>query len=366
MKTTRKIALWTMAAALTMLLTVGVTSAEEGGGADASHSHTAEWSVSRESTCTEPGERQRVCAVCGSVERETIPAQGHDLMREYVEPTCTATGKITLTCSRCAYRETTTLPPLGHDWASQRVEPTCTRSGSVTAKCSRCQETRVTPLAALGHNYVETEHVEPTCLETGKVVSTCTRCTTAKTLTLPALGHDIKTQRIEPTTTKAGSIIYTCSRCDYHAETVLAALTDGRSYGGGTTPAPTEPGAPSQTAQPVAPVRQTTQPAQVEPDRDATPADSPSDDTSVEIVPPAPQQPVIADDSAADNPYSAAADRQQRQRTIRRVAAVTALTTGYTATIVWGVLLLLPWFRFFAWVRRKKKEAIEKGRDDIR
>lgn len=362
MKTTRKIALWTMAAALTMLLTVGVTPAEEGGGADASHSHTAEWSVSREPTCTEPGERQRVCAVCGSVERETIPALGHDLVREYVAPTCTATGKITLTCSRCTYRETTALPPLGHDWISQRVEPTCTQSGSVTAKCSRCQEVRVTPLAALGHNYVEAERVEPTCLETGKVVSACTRCTAVKTLTLPALGHDIKTERIEPTTTKAGSIIYTCSRCDYHAETVLAALTDGRG-GGGTVPAPSQPVSPSQS---VPSTRQSAPTPQEEPAVEPLPADMPTEDPSSEETLSVPQQPVTPDDSGEDNPYSAAADRLQRQRTIRRVAAVTALTTGYTATIIWGVLLLLPWFRFFAWVRRKKKEAIEKGRDDIR
>ncbi len=36
-----------------------------------------EWEITREATCTDSGERKRVCAVCGDGETEPIPATGH-------------------------------------------------------------------------------------------------------------------------------------------------------------------------------------------------------------------------------------------------------------------------------------------------
>lgn len=43
-------------------------------------------------TCTEDGKREKVCAVCGKTEVETVPATGHRYVDTIVQPTCTERG----------------------------------------------------------------------------------------------------------------------------------------------------------------------------------------------------------------------------------------------------------------------------------
>ena len=53
------------------------------------HAHTfGEWNITKEPTCTEPGEWERSCP-CGQVEREVLPARGHD----FVDRVCTRCGE---------------------------------------------------------------------------------------------------------------------------------------------------------------------------------------------------------------------------------------------------------------------------------
>ncbi len=54
------------------------------------HTHSfGDWVVTKEATCTEPGEQTRNCA-CGQTETQVIPATGHD----YVDGVCTKCGAV--------------------------------------------------------------------------------------------------------------------------------------------------------------------------------------------------------------------------------------------------------------------------------
>lgn len=53
------------------------------------HKHAfGDWTVTKEPTCTEPGEWERSCP-CGQVEKEILPARGHD----FVDRVCTRCGE---------------------------------------------------------------------------------------------------------------------------------------------------------------------------------------------------------------------------------------------------------------------------------
>lgn len=86
--------------------------------------------VNEQPTCTEPGERQYACAVCGETVTEEIPALGHDKEYAFVEE---ADGTFTLvtTCKRegCDYEaKETNLTGV----EKNEVPETCTQDGSVT------------------------------------------------------------------------------------------------------------------------------------------------------------------------------------------------------------------------------------------
>lgn len=59
-----------------------------------SHTHAwSEWTTTRNATCTEAGEEERICA-CGEKETKSISAAGHaEVVDPAVQSTCTAEGK---------------------------------------------------------------------------------------------------------------------------------------------------------------------------------------------------------------------------------------------------------------------------------
>lgn len=109
------------------------------------HSHTYEWKITREPTCTEEGEKRLVCTGCGDIKNgssETVPALGHsfDVGREIVAVRCTQDGTMKYTCTRCGYVKYETIKSTGHnfsDW-TVTVKPTANRSGKKTRTCSVC------------------------------------------------------------------------------------------------------------------------------------------------------------------------------------------------------------------------------------
>ena len=109
--------------------------------------HTVETRIIKESTCTEPGEAQEVCSVCGAVlDAVEVPPAHKWQPVEGTEKaaTCTEDGSRTLRCSVCGEESTETLPA-GH---KPGPAATCT----VPQTCTVCGEKLAN---ALGHVYVK-------------------------------------------------------------------------------------------------------------------------------------------------------------------------------------------------------------------
>ena len=247
--------------------------------------HTyGEWIIISNASCDVAGLKRRVCSVCGTVERESIAALGHDYSEEWTidaEPTCTSTGSKSHHCSKCTsmaditvidalghtlgewvvrtlptctengeeyrectregceHEETSITSALGHDFVMEwivDVEATCTTIGSKSYHCSRCTgKTNETVIVALGHDYSEWVVRTPaTCIEDGEEYRKCKRsnCDHEETGVILALGHDYSTEwtvDVNATCTTTGSKSHHCSRCSEKSDvTVIDAL--GHDY----------------------------------------------------------------------------------------------------------------------------------------
>ena len=190
----------------------------------------------KEPTCTEAGESQRTCKVCGAKEDpKTIKALGHawaDDETGAVAPTCTDKGSKNQHCTRCDAKQTVDVPALGHDWVDDEtggVAPTCTEAGSKNQHCSRCDATQQgIEVPALGHEYgdwVMVEGKEPTCDKAGLEKHVCTRCGAEETREAAALGHDLELVggEQEAPSGEATVRVYKCKRC---GETYLGFKAD--------------------------------------------------------------------------------------------------------------------------------------------
>lgn len=156
--------------------------------------HTAgDWEVKTPATCTEAGEEIQKCTVCGTeVNSREIPATGHTVTDWTVtnEPTCTEEGEQTGVCDVCGNTVTEAVAALGHDVAEWEVtkEATCTEAGSRTGVCARCEETVTEEIPALGHDFGEWVVVkEATETEEGERQRTCARCGEVETEVIPVL-----------------------------------------------------------------------------------------------------------------------------------------------------------------------------------
>ncbi len=156
--------------------------------------HTAgDWEVKTPATCTEAGEEIQKCTVCGTeVNSREIPATGHTVTDWTVtnEPTCTEEGEQTGVCDVCGNTVTEAVAALGHDVAEWEVtkEATCTEAGSRTGVCARCEETVTEEIPALGHDFGEWVVMkEATETEEGERQRTCARCGEVETEVIPVL-----------------------------------------------------------------------------------------------------------------------------------------------------------------------------------
>ena len=109
--------------------------------------HTIATRIVKESTCTEPGEAEEYCSVCGYViDTVEVPAAHKFVPVEGTEipATCTENGSREVQCSVCGEKDTETIP------AAHKPGPdaTCT----VPQTCTVCGET-LSPM--LGHVYVK-------------------------------------------------------------------------------------------------------------------------------------------------------------------------------------------------------------------
>ena len=169
--------------------------------------------VTKEATCTEPGEKTYTCKVCSETKTEPIKASGHSLTKvEAVAATCTEGGNNEYyTCSVC----------------------------KKVFKADKTTETTVADetLAALGHKLTKTEAKAAACTEAGNSeYYTCGNCgkffsdadgknkIAKDSWVTDALDHDFTGAWVN---TDAAGHYHKCSRCDA-TDTVVKHTFNGK------------------------------------------------------------------------------------------------------------------------------------------
>ncbi len=117
--------------------------------------HTPKVSI-QEPTCTIPGSRDTVCAVCGmEMHSELISPTGHHMeMTSRVESTCGTDGYEEFTCKKCGYQEKTPLPRPKHEYRWETTkDATDTSEGEQSCVCQKCGEVfQTAPLPRYSQN----------------------------------------------------------------------------------------------------------------------------------------------------------------------------------------------------------------------
>ena len=213
-------------------------------------------------TCTEEGERSRMCSVCGTTQTEAVPAAHSLEARAAVPATCGASGMAAhYYCSQChkyfadegASEELTlaevAIPATGHSYGAweQTLAPSCTAEGSEKRVCSVCGDEETRSVEALGHDMQFTAENAATCEAAGNVAYYhCNRCnlnftdekgsTAIDNVTIAKPDHNMTHHAAVPVTcTEGGNIEYwSCSICNKNyldekgaaeaGEVVLAAI----------------------------------------------------------------------------------------------------------------------------------------------
>ncbi len=210
--------------AVTFNLTVGsggeTVSASSGISINCNHSW-GEWQVVSEATCTEIGQLERVCSICGSRQQSYVDAKGHSYSdwETTKEATCTESGEQVRTCSVCGSTQARTVDPKGHVLdtnAAITKEASCTEHGEATGTCTVCGQsvTVATPFAPhqFGDWYTI---VQPTCTEKGEREHECSVCGYIERQRSLPLGHDFSQGTLVRSATISSTGIFeaVCSRC---------------------------------------------------------------------------------------------------------------------------------------------------------
>ena len=99
------------------------------------------WKTTKAATCTEAGERKKICSVCKFEIKEQIKATGHNFGSWKVTKaaTCTEEGISERKCSTCLYTETQKISP-SHDYGNTPARYKIAGSAShiPVFKCSKC------------------------------------------------------------------------------------------------------------------------------------------------------------------------------------------------------------------------------------
>ena len=230
------------------------------------------WIVTKNATCTEAGEKLRVCARCSEEDTEEIAALGHDYVNvakipatcaeagvtagvkcsrcgdiqsgcavipkldthtfgEYetvTEATCTAVGAKKHVCSVCGLEETEVIPMKEHTFETLAAEEaTCTAIGHTAGRrCTVCgYKEGYEAIAKKPHTEETVGAVEATCTAAGSTGTVkCSVCGTVidEAREIPAKGHKMGDWSLvkAPTCTEAGSRERVCSVCGEAKETM--------------------------------------------------------------------------------------------------------------------------------------------------
>ena len=191
-------------------------------------------------TCEEDGSYDEVvyCEVCGkelSREEKVIKAYGHDwqVLKVTKQPTCTAPGEENVKCSRCDETSTRSIDPLGHEIVQHEGKAaTCTEAGwKAYETCTRCDYTTYEALSELGHDIIEHEGQKATCMQIGwEPYETCTRCDYSTYEEIEKLDHSFTkyVPNEDATCTEDGT---ETAYCDYDCGTKDTRTIEGSATG---------------------------------------------------------------------------------------------------------------------------------------
>ena len=149
--------------------------------------HTwSNWTIRKEATCTEKGERYRTCRNCRFEQTESIKKTGHDYGKWKVtrEATCSKAGERVRKCKVCDHEDTQKIDKLPHTFGEWTVlkEATCTEKGSREHTCQVCGETVESSIDMLPHSWGGWETVvEATDHSAGTRRRVCQVCGTEET-----------------------------------------------------------------------------------------------------------------------------------------------------------------------------------------
>lgn len=144
----------------------------------------SDWEIIDQGDCKTPGKIQRVCANCGSIDKETIAKKNHTEGEWVVDKkaTCAENGEKHIECAICgASMRTEKIPYIGRhsqsDWIIDKAA-TCTEEGKKHTKCTLCGVTTLEEtIPTLDHT--ESGWIvdkEATCTEEGLRHTECTVC----------------------------------------------------------------------------------------------------------------------------------------------------------------------------------------------
>ncbi len=196
-----------------------------------------EWVIDIDPICTELGVKHQVCDLCGEDFNvgTGIPRVPHEYSDNVViakQPTCKEVGEEIRHCILCALDYTFEIPTTGHNPGVLQTTkvPTCTDAGFAEQRCVICDEQlelREIPATnhKNGYEWVVTE--EPTCIEDGKKSYSCVDCGyAAETQVIAAKGHqDVHVDTIPATCTQAGLRTYECLICEAPLPNVVIEAT---------------------------------------------------------------------------------------------------------------------------------------------
>ena len=148
------------------------------------HTHTwDEGKITKETTCTQKGEKTYTCSACGATKTEEIPLSEHKEVKDAaVESTCTKAGKTEGShCSVCGkiLKEQKETPLKDHTWDEGKITKasTCTKKGTKTFTCTVCGKTRNQEVSVVAHKFTTWKTTTAaTALAPAKQTHKCSTC----------------------------------------------------------------------------------------------------------------------------------------------------------------------------------------------
>ena len=204
------------------------------------HKWETEMTVDIDPTCEQPGSKSIHCAVCGTIDENTIeeiPSLEHDWDSEKTVDkvaTCTTDGESSIHCKRCGAIDpdsVETINAIGHTYTEEStkviLQPTCSKEGIKVKKCTVCQEEETETIDKIEHTYSGEWVVlkEATCTTDGLKVRTCKNCPELEKEVITAEHKFGEEQTSEATSTTDGKIYQVCSVCG--EEKVIKVLVRG-------------------------------------------------------------------------------------------------------------------------------------------